>query len=350
MGNHNSPSDNNSSLILHNITNNTHKDNETLSFHSLSSIVYLELELYPNTNTNTTSTSTKPSPPLLTKQSHIKSNRTTISEESALSEKNTDIGDTELSTDPKDQTQHQIKHPLTIIWNGKCNSNVYITGSFCKWNQQFQLTYNEHTHHYEYTAYLPQGTYQFKFIVDNTWQCSNAYPVTVDSNNNVNNYIEHSTSNDIDDDLSSDIGESSNKDTSDSSIKPITNNKCKCKLTHNKQSKVNKTHLPYANVFPQCSELKPKCPCVPHELKTQLSFVEYNYIQPVGSKLKYLSTLEKNILNENHSFKQIHQPPHVVVNHLFTCNKPSSYVCLCSHLRIRNKHTTFIFCNPIQRK
>ena len=85
---------------------------------------------------------------------------------------------------------NNIKIPTLFQWKEGGN-NILITGSFCGWSHRFTMTKNKKNNFYELTLYLPKGEYQFKFIVDNIWKCSNFYPTVTDLNNNTNNVLDN---------------------------------------------------------------------------------------------------------------------------------------------------------------
>ena len=83
---------------------------------------------------------------------------------------------------------NEIKIPTLFEWKEGGN-DIIITGSFCGWKDRFAMSKNEKNNFYELKLYLPKGEYQFKFIVDNIWKCSNFYPTVTDQNNNTNNIL-----------------------------------------------------------------------------------------------------------------------------------------------------------------
>ena len=72
-------------------------------------------------------------------------------------------------------------------WDEGGNS-VYLTGSFCNWNQFFLMKKNEEGK-YTISLFLPRGFHQYKFKVDNNWTYSKKQPKFED-NGNVNNFID----------------------------------------------------------------------------------------------------------------------------------------------------------------
>jgi hypothetical protein len=85
---------------------------------------------------------------------------------------------------------NDIKIPTLFQWKEGGN-NILITGSFCGWSHRFAMLKNEKNNYYELKLFLPKGEYQFKFIVDNIWRCSNFYSTVTDQNNNTNNILDN---------------------------------------------------------------------------------------------------------------------------------------------------------------
>lgn len=76
--------------------------------------------------------------------------------------------------------------PVPFIWKDKADT-VYVTGSFCNWKQKFIM--NKNNNEFALILNLPEGSYQYKFIVDGRWQCSKYHP-TYNDNGMLNNIIE----------------------------------------------------------------------------------------------------------------------------------------------------------------
>lgn len=88
--------------------------------------------------------------------------------------------------------QEKVKYKF--IWQDNNNFNkkkeVLLTGTFLKsWDDHVIMTKKEECI-YEYETYLEKKAYQFKFIINNNWLCSDLYPTQPDDSNNINNYID----------------------------------------------------------------------------------------------------------------------------------------------------------------
>ena len=77
--------------------------------------------------------------------------------------------------------------PTTFEWDGGGKS-VYVTGSFCNW-EQFFLMKRKTENNYILTLNLPRGYHQYKFKIDDEWKYNNKYP-TCNNGGNINNYLD----------------------------------------------------------------------------------------------------------------------------------------------------------------
>ena len=75
----------------------------------------------------------------------------------------------------------------TFEWDGEGNS-VYVTGSFCKWNQFF-LMRKDSEKNFNLTLNLPRGYHQYKFKVDGEWKYNTKFPICNDYGY-INNYLD----------------------------------------------------------------------------------------------------------------------------------------------------------------
>ena len=86
--------------------------------------------------------------------------------------------------------------PFKFEWrenesDSKKELEVIITGSFLNnWEQCIKMEKNPETNIYEYYTILPKEKHFFKYIINNTWLCSDLYPTTKDESNNINNFID----------------------------------------------------------------------------------------------------------------------------------------------------------------
>lgn len=105
--------------------------------------------------------------------------QTTLDEDDAA-----DIETFVLESDPGAQ-----KVPTTLQWKGD-GEQVYVTGTFAKWEKKFRMHKDEEKGAFTTTFPLPTGTHHLKFLVDGDMETSNELPTTVDFTNALVNYIE----------------------------------------------------------------------------------------------------------------------------------------------------------------
>ena len=92
------------------------------------------------------------------------------------------------------QLKKPARFPTVFEWEGD-GSNVYLTGSFCDWQQFFEMEKSEDINNkknnkFFLTLFLPKGAYQYKFKIDDQWKCNSNFPTCSDKNGNINNIID----------------------------------------------------------------------------------------------------------------------------------------------------------------
>ena len=98
-----------------------------------------------------------------------------------------------IQSDTRENTKiSEIKEetfPYKFIWN-QGGKNVKITVTFLdNWEKELEMKKNIKTGYFEITINLSKEKYEFKFIVDNKWLCSQLYE-TIKDKNNYNNIID----------------------------------------------------------------------------------------------------------------------------------------------------------------
>lgn len=75
---------------------------------------------------------------------------------------------------------------LPLCWTHGGNQ-VFVVGSWDSWVRRIPL----HAYGNEHTAllYLPEGDFQFKFLVDDVWRCEPDIPTLIDAEGHENNYV-----------------------------------------------------------------------------------------------------------------------------------------------------------------
>jgi len=208
-------------------------------------------------------------------------------------------------------------------WDGS-EKNVYLTGSFCNWHQFFEMRKFESNENNSIQnnnklyliLFLPKGTYQYKFKINSEWKCNSNFPTCSDKDGNINNVIT----------LPSNKIEEGTTDCTTSYITVP-----KLEEAYNKINSLNE--FSYKDYFN-------------YDLFSNQNKLIIN---------NFLQSKEKDILNENYSFKKIFPTPHEYINH-FVMNKittekinkhnknePLKFGCT---LRYHNKMTTFVYYKP----
>ena len=203
-------------------------------------------------------------------------------------------------------SQEEIKIPTVFEWK-EGGKNVLITGSFCNWAHQFAMNKNNNNNNFELLLYLPKGIFQFKFIVDGKWNCSNYYQIVFDENNNANNQIDNSKM----------INDKINKNKKNNSNFSFNNNKIKTRSSSKNISIGDYNKKNYGNFFP--NSFNSKIPIVPSIFNHKMN-VNFNTNQNFLGNFKFLKVNDKKNLYSN-DYKNITVPKHIFINHLFmNCN------------------------------
>ena len=191
-------------------------------------------------------------------------------------------------------TQEEIKIPTIFEWK-EGGKNVLITGSFCNWAHQFAMNKNNNNNNFELLLYLPKGIFQFKFIVDGNWNCSNYYEI---NNKKIMN-------------------DKINKNKKNNSNVSFNNNKIKTRSSSKNISNVEYNKKNYGNYFPNSYNFK--IPILPSFFNYKMN-VNFNTNQNFLGNSKFLNVNdEKNLYS--YDYKNITIPKHIFINHLFmNCN------------------------------
>ena len=209
-------------------------------------------------------------------------------------------------------------------WDGN-EKNVYLTGSFCNWLQFFEMrkceqvdNTGEKNDKSYLLLFLPRGTYQYKFKINSKWKCNSNFPTCSDKDGNINN------------------------------VKTIPSNNGEEVTTDFSTSHKSNINLNWY------------CPKVEFGSLDEFSykyFFNYDLLSNQNQLIinNYFKSKEKDILNENYSYKKIYPIPHELINH-FTIDKninkkhESNYkektIKFGCSIRYKDKMTTFIYFKP----
>lgn len=232
--------------------------------------------------------------------------------------------------------------PTTFEWDNGGN-NVYLIGSFCKWNQFF-LMKKISTGSFILTLNLPRGNHEYKFKVDNQWKYNHKYP-TCNNNGNINNYLDTTKweitviNNDEGITAQSTNNTDTNYDSSNKNLEKI------------KNEYISK--MKYSNKIPDKDEFSEKIPALPEHYQTCKNINLFSNQKYIGNK-KLLEINEKDILSSNLSYKKIENVHHEQINHLIInkdkkqTEKKAAIFSITSKYRF--KFTTFVYYKPQNNK
>ncbi|XP_040569209.1 5'-AMP-activated protein kinase subunit beta-2 [Lepeophtheirus salmonis] len=200
-----------------------------------------------------------------------------------------------------------FKLPLTDLQKVKKDAEkkqIYLCGSFDNWSNLIPM--NQSHANFVTILELPQGNYQYKFKVDNTWVISSKDPVTDDGFGGQNNLINIKTSdNEVFEALDMDIKEK--------------NIICSNEFGQEVPNYISgKDKLGSSQIHP------PILP--PHLLQVIL-----NKDTPLSCEPTLLPT-----------------PNHVMINHLYALSIKDKVMVMSSTQRFRKKYVTTVLYRPIQ--
>ena len=231
--------------------------------------------------------------------------------------------------------------PTTFQWDNGGNS-VYLTGSFCKWNQFF-LMKKISPGSFILTLNLPRSKHEYKFKVDNQWKFDPKYE-TCNNNGNINNVLDTTKweITVINNDERTTALSTNNTDTYyDNSNK---------NLEKVKNEYISK--MKYSNTIPDKDAFSEKIPALPGHYQSCENINSFSNQKYIGNE-KHLRANEKDILSENLAYKKIENVHHEQINHLIVNNdkKQTENNTICSFTsRYRFKFTTFVYYKPQNNK
>ena len=206
--------------------------------------------------------------------------------------------------------------PYIFQWK-KNAKKVFITGDFLdNWKSLGEMTKNPKTGFFEYLICLNRAIYQFKFIVDGNWTCSEDYEIFRDNSNNVNNILDTKNLN-----INTLLNESNN-------TQFIPNSLQQSSITTTTKKKIL-----FNCVYP-----------TPDELNSTAREM------PIQYKSKFLGDNNKLCNNENGSYKTVEVCPHEKLLHLcFNSNEEeldNKYVKASVSVRIKHKFLSIVYYRP----
>ncbi len=228
--------------------------------------------------------------------------------------------------------------PTTFEWD-EGGKSIYVTGSFCKW-EQFFLMERKKENNYILTLNLPRGYHQYKFKIDGEWKYNNKYP-TCNDGGNINNYLD-TTSMDKTTKISDEGETAISTNVTDNYIdySRLSKKTSKNILQENPELNQEKKDLKK-----QMKRFDKKIPSVPIQYN-KLMNIDLTNLQNELDEKWFLETREKNILSDNISYKKINLTPIEQYNHLDSKNIKGNSIVIAVSSRYRFKITTFVYFKP----
>ena len=245
--------------------------------------------------------------------------------------------------DKKNETKSKIKHirySTIFEWDGEAQC-VYLTGSFCNWEQFFEMKKSSSKNNkFFLTLFLPKGIYQYKFKIDNIWKYNSNFPIYHDNSGNTNNILDLTKENkeemaktDISSIFTSKENEANNNET-----KFISNLKLFDSNENNEE--IQKPPLIYSQNF-------------------DINFLSNQ--NDLGLNNTFLQSKEENILCDNYSCKKILPLKHELLEHFFVninslkhsenikkCENKNNVLIEGKTFKYRYKLATFIYYKPFR--
>jgi len=244
-------------------------------------------------------------------------------------------------TQEKSISEVQNKNLIKLYWN-EGGKEVFITGSFCEWDKRHKMRKNKNNI-FDIELLLPKGKYEFKFIVDNIWRCSSNYPQIMDDRGNNNNFIDNINTNNNLNDIIFNI----NKNVSNLSEEKS-----------HKIGNIDELKKNYSNIYPSIDQLSEEAPKIPDVLEISINLTEISNQKNIGNE----QYLDFSYINLDESFKNILQPVHSYLNHIFTNNdknfiynnnkeetEKNTYLGINCNVKVKNKCISIIYYSPLSK-
>ena len=244
-------------------------------------------------------------------------------------------------TQEKSISEAQNMNLTKFYWNEGGNE-VFITGSFCEWNKRLKMHRNK-DNIFEVELLLPKGKYEFKFIVDGIWRCSSNYSQIKDNRGNNNNFIDNISANYNYNEINFNLN------------KNVTNLSGE---NNPKIRNIDELKKNYSNIYPSIDQLSEEAPKIPDVLEISIDLTENSNQKNIGNE----QYLDFSYINLDESFKNILQPVHSYLNHIFTNNdknfiynshkeenESNTYLGINCNVKVKNKCISIIYYSPLSK-
>ena len=227
---------------------------------------------------------------------------------------NTDNSSITMNSESYENQKEYIYY--NFLWKGK-GKNVQLSGDFSdNWKTKVNMEKNPKTGFFEVKLPLERKKYNFKFIIDGDWVCSDLYQTNYDAHYNLNNTI----------DLTNFYNNEITKEKNNNNEIEIINNKY---LEYNFDNIAPIVMEHYKFIFNIDSQSK------------------QDFLKIKFSK-KYKSFKENNFNNENSKYKKIMIWPHIKLLHFCynLCDESDinkNFLRTCITNRNQNKFLTIVY-------
>ena len=264
------------------------------------------------------------------KDSLNEENNKKIKEEKNKINNKEEIDEDNVSKETKEDSNN-TKTNYLFTWNEGGNQ-VKITGSFCDWKIKFDMTKDPNDNIFKCQLPLENKLYQFKFIIDDEWKCSNKYSIKEDNSGNLNNIL----------DLTNYIEKKEEMKKKTSEKKVIKIEKENTKETEINKNKIKKKESIYSSQYPSNDSIIP-LPLPNKRYYQSFKLDRYSHQNNIGNK-KYYEFFQKYSFSDETSSKPIFLLGHINLNHLISSkNKKMINIKNCMSFRFREKACTFIY-------
>jgi hypothetical protein len=264
------------------------------------------------------------------KDSLNEENNKKIKEEKNKINNKEEIDEDNVSKETKEDSNN-TKINYLFTWNEGGNQ-VKITGSFCDWKIKFDMTKDPNDNIFKCQLPLENKIYQFKFIIDDEWKCSNKYSIKEDNSGNLNNIL----------DLTNYIEKKEETKKKTSEKKVIKIEKENIKETEINKNKIKRKESIYSSQYPSNDSIIP-LPLPNKRYYQSFKLDRYSHQNNIGNK-KYYEFFQKYSFSDETSSKPIFLLGHINLNHLISSkNKKMINIKNCMSFRFREKACTFIY-------
>jgi len=274
-------------------------------------------------------------------ESESSTDKESINEENEKEENNNkEENDEDNESKEAREDTNNININYLFIWTeGGCV--VKLTGSFSDWKIKFDMAKDPIDNYFKCQLPLENKIYQFKFIVDNDWKCSDKYPKKEDNSGNINNYIDLTNYKETKEENKNKTQEKkeqikTEKEKANENINIIEPEVNKDKNTIKRKGSI------YSSQYPSNDSIIP-LPLPNKRYYQTFKLDKFSHQNNIGNK-KYYNFYQSYSFSDEKSSKPIFLLGHINLNHLISSkNKKMINIKNCMSFRFREKACTFIY-------